>query len=228
MKSVFFTLDLEARGADENYNDNDSPYPTPTSFPDASMSPQNTDIPRMNGVLENSEPDYEKFAIRALKTSDYAAVHEMFISQHVALGTMRIPYQSTECTFKRLSPSDNMFKLVACVGDIVLGYAELETFPNSPRYRHAGEINMIVVHFDWQRRGIGRSLMAAMTDLADNWLQLNRLSLLVWESNYSAITLYQQCGFEVEGTLKNYVFSKGELESALTLGRVNNAATYHG
>jgi putative acetyltransferase len=142
------------------------------------------------------------------------------MSAHVLQGTMRIPYQPLESTLRRLAPSDDGIKLVACAENIVVGYAELITHPAAPRHRHAGEINMIVVHGDWQGKGVGRALMQAMIDLADNWLQLRRLSLTVWKTNEAAMRLYHKCGFLLEGTLEQFVFSNGEYLDAYLMARI--------
>ena len=158
--------------------------------------------------------------IRHIHAEDYIAVHQIFSSTHVINGTMRLPHQSPEYTRKRLAQSDDSIKLAACVNDKVVGYAELITYPHIARHRHAGEINMIVVHADWQGKGVGQALMQAMTDLADNWLQLIRLSLMVWTSNETAIRLYQKFDFVIEGRLKNYVFSDGKYNDACLMGRI--------
>lgn len=158
--------------------------------------------------------------IRHIHAEDYVAVHQIFLSTHVINGTMRLPHQPPEYTQKRLAQSDEVIKLAACVDDEVVGYAELVTHPHAPRHRHAGEINMIVVHADWQGKGVGQALMWAMIDLADNWLQLNRLSLSVWASNKTAMCLYRKCGFVVEGIMKNYVFGNGKYTNACLMARV--------
>ncbi len=54
-------------------------------------------------------------------------------------------------------------------------------------------------HDQWQGRGVGRALMEAAVDLADNWLSLTRLELTVFADNAPAIRLYERVGFEVEG-----------------------------
>lgn len=160
--------------------------------------------------------------IRHINPQDHAAIHQIFLSTEVIRGTMRLPHQPLEYTNKRLELSDDTIKLAACVDKQVVGYSELITYPDVPRHRHAGEINMIAVDPTWQGKGVGRALMQAMIDMADNWLQIVRLELTVWVTNAQAIHLYQQCGFEVEGTKKNYVFSEGQYIDACVMGRINN------
>ncbi len=160
--------------------------------------------------------------IRHIQPQDHAAVHQIFLSTAVIKGTMRLPYDAIEATRKRLTYQEGTLQLVACVDDEVVGFAELVTFPQVPRHRHVGEINMITVHPEWRGQGMGQALMQALIDLADNWLQLNRLSLMVWTTNEGAIHLYEKCGFVIEGTMRNYVFNHGAYADAYLMGRIKD------
>ena len=124
--------------------------------------------------------------IRHLQPEDVTAVHQMCSSQTVIDGTMRLPYQSLAYTKERVAPANGTIKLVAVLDEEVVGYSELITYPNVARHRHVGEINMIMVREGWQGRGIGRQLMAAMIDLAEQWLQITRLGLIAWTDNKNA------------------------------------------
>ena len=160
-------------------------------------------------------------SIRHLQAEDATAVHEMCSSETVINGTMRLPYQSLDYTRKRVEPADGVVKLVAITAEGgVVGYSELITYPNVPRHRHAGEVNMIMVRESWQNQGVGRLLMEAMVELAEQWLQLTRLSLTVWADNERAIHLYQEMGFSIEGTMPEYVFRAGQYIDAYLMGRL--------
>lgn len=141
---------------------------------------------------------------------------------------MRLPYGSLDATRKRLEPKDGVIRLAALAGaecdSEVVGFSELYTFPSAPRHNHVGEINMIVTAEEWQGKGVGRALMGAMVDLADNWLRIRRLSLVVWTTNDSAVHLYRQFGFDVEGTMPDYAFREGEFIDAFMMGRLNRSA----
>lgn len=163
--------------------------------------------------------------IRHLQPEDYDAVHQIFLSRHVIDGSMRLPFASLEATRKRLEPGEGVISLVALDGDAVIGFAELMTFPQVPRHRHAGEINMIATREDWLGKGVGRRLMEAMIDLCDNWLQITRLGLTVWTTNTSAIRLYESLGFTVEGTMPAYAVRDGEYIDAHMMGRLLPGAT---
>jgi putative acetyltransferase len=152
---------------------------------------------------------------------DVEAVHEIFSSPSVIHGTMRLPFAALDYTRQRLAPSEGAIRLVALIEEEIAGFAELITYPHVPRHRHVGELNMICVHEDMQGKGIGRVLMEAIVDLADQWLQLTKLSLIVWEGNDNAIRLYEQFGFVIEGTMTDYVFREGDYIHAHMMGRTS-------
>lgn len=161
-----------------------------------------------------------EITVRHAVAEDAAAVHEILLQDHVLAGTQRLPYASPDYMRQRIAEQPGTIKLVAEVDGKVVGFAELITFPDNPRHRHAGEVNMIVIHADWQRKGIGRRLMDAMVDLADNWLQLTRLGLLVWTHNAHAIRLYEGYGFECEGVMPEYAFFQGGYVDGQLMGRL--------
>jgi putative acetyltransferase len=131
-----------------------------------------------------------------------------------------LPLQSAEAWRKRLSePPDGLILLVACVDGEVVGNLGLETFSNRPRVRHAGTIGM-AVRDDWQGKGVGTSLMKAVLDLADNWLNLSRIELQVYADNSAAVALYKRFGFEIEGTHRCYAFRDGEYVDAYSMARL--------
>ena len=83
----------------------------------------------------------------------------------------------SECgasAWPRLPPDD--FLLVAEVDGEVVGNLGLHAVSKSPRRRHAGAIGMSV-RDDRQGRGVGTALLTAAIDLADNWLNYQRLEL---------------------------------------------------
>ena len=129
--------------------------------------------------------------IRRTEPNDYEAVQRILAGPKVVWGTLQLPFPSIEQWRKRLvEPPEDLFSLVACVeNDEVVGQLGLQSFPNRPRRRHAGQIGM-AVRDDWQGKGVGTALMEAAIDLADNWLNLTRLELEVFVDNTSAVRLY--------------------------------------
>lgn len=81
------------------------------------------------------------------------------------------------------------------------------------------------VHDDFQGRGVGSALMAAMISLADNWLNLRRIDLSVYVDNAPAIHLYEKFGFLIEGTARDFAFRNGVYIDAHMMARLRVAAS---
>jgi len=56
--------------------------------------------------------------------------------------------------------------------------------------------------------------------LAEQWMQIERLSLVVWTNNPGAIHLYEKMGFAIEGTMPAYAFHNGRYLDAYVMGRL--------
>jgi putative acetyltransferase len=144
----------------------------------------------------------------------------MFSSPQVFESTLQLPYPSREQWRRRLTElGDGTHDLVAVVGDRVVGMLTVHTFPGRPRRRHVGAID-IVVHAESQGKGVGKALMSAGLDLADNWLNLTRLELEVYTDNESAVRLYERFGFEREGTLRQHAFRGGRYVDTYAMARL--------
>jgi putative acetyltransferase len=159
-------------------------------------------------------------AIRRTEPSDYEAVRTIFAGAQVIWGTLQVPFPSAEQWRKRLAePAEGLFNLVACVDDEVIGQLGLHTFPHRPRRRHVGALGM-AVRDDWHGKGAGTALMQAAVDLADKWLNLERLELDVYTDNEAAIRLYKKFGFVIEGTLVRFAFRDGRYVDAYLMARL--------
>ncbi len=168
----------------------------------------------------------EGLQIRRAEPDDSSAIYEIFNSPKVFESTLQLPYPSRERWRRRLAePGEGTHDLVAVASDRVVGMVTVHTFPNTPRRRHVGTID-IAVHGEWQGKGVGKALMRAGIELADNWLNLTRLELEVYTDNESAVRLYERLGFEREGTLRQHAFRGGQYVNSYVMARLhpsNNA-----
>ena len=161
----------------------------------------------------------EGLTIRRAEPDDCDAVYEMFTAKPVYWGTLQLPYPSREYWRQRLSENpDSVYYLVGIIEGRIVGMAHVAT-SNRPRRKHAGAIG-ISVHQDWQGKGVGKQLMRAIVDLADNWLNLTRLELEVYADNQAAIRLYERFGFEVEGRLRQHALRDGQFVDSIVMGRI--------
>lgn len=163
--------------------------------------------------------------IRHASPEDYPAITRLFAGPKAVWGTLQLPFPSSEVWRKRLAePDPGQVTLVACERQDVVGIIGLHPNPGQPRRRHAAAIGM-TVRDDRQGRGIGHALLRAVLDLADRWMNLTRLELHVTTDNAAAIHLYRKFGFEVEGTLRQFVLRDGQLIDAFAMGRLRPAPT---
>lgn len=151
------------------------------------------------------------------------AIHAILRCPGVVAGTLQLPWRPLEYTRQRSAGhGSEEYSLVAVVDDRVVGQLGLEVQRN-PRRRDVGKFGM-AVHDDFQNRGVGSALMAAMIELADGWLGLRRLELEVWADNPAAIHLYEKFGFVVEGTGRQFGRRAGALVDAHFMARLRPTA----
>lgn len=69
-------------------------------------------------------------------------------------------------------------------------------------------------------QGAGTALRQAAVDLADKWLNLERLELEVYTDNAPAVRLYTKFGFVIEGTLVRFAFRDGRYVDGYAMARL--------
>jgi putative acetyltransferase len=115
---------------------------------------------------------------------------------------------------------EGMVRLVAEVDGRVVGATNLRR-GRSPRVKHVADCG-VSVHPDYWNQGVGSALIGAVVDLADNWLNIERIELDVFFDNAAAIRVYEKFGFEIEGTKRKYAFREGEYVDTHVMARVKN------
>lgn len=157
-------------------------------------------------------------AVRAFDLAgDLDAWTEIHNQRGVALGTLQIPFATTEFWRARLVSEYMERALVAEIDGQVVGCIGFHI--GQGRKRHTGTLGM-GVDVDYQGRGVGSALVVAIIDLADNWYNLWRLELEVYADNAAGIALYRKFGFEDEGVYRRYAFRGGRYVDALAMARL--------
>lgn len=163
----------------------------------------------------------DKLIIRAAEMRDCEQLTAMANLPLYRHGTLRMPFQTVEWMRKRLEASSpGLTNIVAELDGTIVGTASLQRLDG--RRQHAATLGM-GVHDDFQGKGIGRALMAALLDVADNWLAVPRIELVVNADNLAAIRLYEKAGFEREGLFRGYAFRAGQYVDAIPMARIRAA-----
>ena len=160
--------------------------------------------------------------IRAIKMEDapdFYGLRTMDGVRENILGMVSERPDATENFIRALSANDHV--LVAELDGVVVGCVNLH-ISQKPRERHTGGLGLMV-HSGYQGRGIGRALMEAILDVADNWLMLKRVELSVFTDNRPAVRLYESMGFVVEGTKKYAAVRNGRYADEYMMARYGNA-----
>ncbi|MEM9319746.1 MAG: GNAT family N-acetyltransferase [Pseudomonadota bacterium] len=159
--------------------------------------------------------------IRPPRPEDVAPLTQAVNLPGVRMGTLRFPFTGEDVMRERLlDPASHAKPLVATWQERAVGQGSL--FLKFGRQRHVGEI-FLFVHDDYWGRGIGRALLAALLDLADNWHGLRRVELDVATENARAIAMYKAAGFEIEGTKRGDTITAGRLDDSHVMGRLQPA-----
>jgi len=165
-----------------------------------------------------SDSSVPSLTLRATRPGDAEALADMMSLPGFRWGTLQLPYRSPEAIRSRMEKAaPGTLLLVALAEGAVIGSAALE--PHAGRRAHVGSIGM-GVHDNWTGRGVGRALMTALLDTADNWLGLKRVELSVYTDNTPALALYRRFGFIVEGTSRCDAFRDGTYVNIHLMGRL--------
>lgn len=158
--------------------------------------------------------------VRPATPEDAPALHAILDSPHILDGTMRIPHTSEADTWNSLRPHTNQRVLVATDGDEIVGLLVLVTHLEAPRFHHVAHIDLVATHEDHQGRGVASLLIRTVIDMAEQWMAIERLELIVFTGNVGAIRLYEWLGFEHEGTMRSYGFARGRYVDAHIMARL--------
>jgi putative acetyltransferase len=155
--------------------------------------------------------------IRPVRPEDAEAINELRRQRSVMDYTMSLPSESLAVNqrfLENLGPDDHV--LVAERDGRVVGMGGLHV--EGGKRRHVGGVG-VAVREEFQNQGIGRALIESLLDIADNYLGLVRVELVVLADNERAVHLYESLGFRIEGRKAKDVFSRGEYRDTLVMGR---------
>jgi GNAT superfamily N-acetyltransferase len=139
--------------------------------------------------------------IRLATPEDIGQIEEL---DSLSTSPTRQIHREIEKYFGSVDPTTHERTLIfLCeVDGVITGKAELMLPPQSDcgeGWQGAiGYIKRVIVHPEFRKLGLARSLMQHIIDFSHNELRLAALDLHVWEMNLPAIGLYESLGFTVQ------------------------------
>ncbi len=167
---------------------------------------------------------HEPTTLRRATPADATEFARINSHPEVQPNLMQLPYGSAERWRQILADNDQPgktdFVLVAERGGRMVGSAGLHPAGAALRRRHAAMLG-ISIEPEAQGQGVGRMLMQALCDYADQWAQILRIELTVFVDNERAIKLYRSLGFDHEGTHRAYALRNGAFADAHFMARLH-------
>ena len=155
--------------------------------------------------------------VRLLESRDIPLIQQIYAESNAYGNTLQLPYQSLEQWEKKLA-TEGRTSLVAARGNEVLGHLSLDVL-QLPRRRHVATLGM-GVRASARGTGVGSLLLNAAIELCDRWFDVSRIELEVYTDTAAGVALYSKCGFEIEGTCKQYAFRDGQYADVHIMARV--------
>lgn len=160
--------------------------------------------------------------IRAQRSDDQDELFLLLTNEAVLLDSVEIPYMTEESFRDRFSnPPADVHVLIAesvlpSARRRVIGAAWLHTQTN--RLRHTARLTLLCLPQARRRDGESRLLEAALA-LADDWLGLRRVELVIYAGDPDAEVYYAGFGFEREAVMRRYAVRSGVYADAWLLAR---------
>lgn len=160
--------------------------------------------------------------IRAQRTDDQDELFLLLTNEAALLDSVEIPYMTEESFRDRFgNPPTGTHVLIAesvlpSARRRIIGASWLQVYTN--RMRHTARLTLVCL--PQARRGDGeRRLLEAALALADEWLGLRRVELVIFASDPADETFYAQFGFEREAVMRRYAVRQGAYADAWLLAR---------
>ncbi len=161
-----------------------------------------------------------RITIRPLRIADADDIYELMHMPNVLWGMSLLPSTTQEewrQTIERWIQNEHVHVFIADIQNKVVGLVHVQV--GLGRSKHVGTVFM-TVHDKHQGQGIGKMLVLTVIDLADNWLNLVRLTLNVYTDNERALHLFKNFDFEIEGRMRSESYRSGKYVDSYVMGRL--------
>lgn len=153
---------------------------------------------------------YEGCTIRNVEESDLEFIQEIrndpetwvYLS-YVGMLNMR----NQKKWFEKISDNDSTdYFIIENSGQEKIGYVRMDEIDKINRSIRVG----LDIHKNYRGQGYGKKTMKAVLKYCFDYINMNRVWLLVLDSNSRAKHIYESCGFKVEGTMRQAIYREGK------------------
>ena len=131
-------------------------------------------------------------------------------------------YKATEEQQKNMideaNSSNNNTIILAISGSEIIGIGTISSNQKT-KGRHVGTLGIVIAQ-KYCNSGIGKAMMKELIGWSKNNHITTKISLVTAQDNKGATALYEKCGFEVEGILKNEVCIDGKFSHLVSMGLI--------
>lgn len=121
-----------------------------------------------------------------------------------------------EAIIEKHRQNPNQIFLLGFVNGEVVSVMNVEA-SQKPRLQHIGEFGISVVKAHWGK-GVGSAMIQYMIGWSKDSDIIRKINLRVVEKNTSAIRLYQNLGFKMEGKITRDFWVNGEFQDCYLMG----------
>jgi putative acetyltransferase len=157
------------------------------------------------------------WTVRGCEEADLDVVAALMTRRGVVEDLPQTPWATAERVREQIGKP--ACSLVALTQGHVVGYASLAVQPVLRR-RHAASLAIFVAP-EWQGRGVGSALLAALIEWADGWAGLLRIEVDVPTQSAAAAKLLAKFGFEREGTQRAALLQDGAFVDMHSMARLH-------
>ncbi len=130
----------------------------------------------------------------------------------------KVDVKQQENMIETTNSSNNNTMILATINEEIIGIGTISS-NQKKKGKHVGILGIVITD-KYCNLGLGKLMM----DELINWCKGNditkKITLVVSQDNPRAIALYEKCGFEIEGILKNEIYIDGDFFNLVSMGMI--------
>lgn len=170
----------------------------------------------------------EQVVLRGLEREDLKLMHKWLNDEEIMgwarsqpdnIASMESLEKDFEQDLKGENPNRRMYIVVEKKTGKALGWASIRWWR---LYSTTGDIGLVIAEKQFRGKGLGTEATRLLVDLAFNQLNMHKLELFTRPDNKAALKAVKNCGFKLEGRLRETTYFNGKYHDGLMFGLLRN------